>query len=67
MQRYSGGFMVAGLTAMAVGLLGLLSRLLQQFGVEFVFTVAPWYGPVAGGALLAGIGWLLRPRSPQAG
>lgn len=60
MQRIGNGLFFAGLAALAVGLLGLLSQLLRYVGVPFVFPVSPWYGPLLGGLLLAVIGWVLR-------
>jgi TM2 domain-containing membrane protein YozV len=63
MQRLGTGLLIAGLVAVAIGLLGLLSLLLQRLGVAFVFAVTPWYGPFLGGVLLAAFGWFLRRRS----
>ena len=60
MQRLGYGMFYAGLAAMVVGLLGLLSQLLRYVGVPFVFTVSPWYGPFLGGVLLTVVGWALR-------
>jgi hypothetical protein len=50
----------AGLASFVIGLLGLLSLLLRQLGVPFVFAVTPWYGPFLGGLLLTAVGWALR-------
>ena len=60
MQRLGQGLFFAGLAALVVGLLGLLSMLLRYLGVPFVFDVSPWYGPFPGGILLAAVGWALR-------
>lgn len=60
MQRLGNGLFYAGLAALVVGLLGLLSQLLRYLGVPFVFPVSPWYGPFLGGLLLTAVGWALR-------
>lgn len=60
MQRIGNGLFYAGLVALLVGLLGLLSQLLRSVGVPFVFPVSPWYGPFLGGLLLAAVGFALR-------
>jgi hypothetical protein len=65
MHRLGKILTVVGIAAIVVGLLGLLSLLLQKLGVEFAFVVAPWYGPFLGGVLLVGIGVLLRRRPSQ--
>lgn len=60
MQRLGQWLFFAGLAALVVGLLGLLSVLLRKLGVPFVFDVSPWYGPFLGGILIAAVGWALR-------
>ena len=60
MQRLGQGLFFAGLAALVVGLLGLLSMLLRTLGVPFNFNVSPWYGPFLGGVLLVAVGWALR-------
>ena len=56
----------AGFAGIVVGLLGLLSVLLQRIGVAFNFRVTPWYGPFLGAILFLVAGWLLRRPSPVA-
>lgn len=63
MQRLGTGLSIAGMVAFAIGLIGLMSRIVQWLGVAFVFAVSPWYGPFLGGLLLAAIGWFLRRSS----
>lgn len=67
MQRFGQVLWYAGLAAMIVGGLGLLSMLVQWLGVAFVFPVSPWYGPFLGGALLAAVGWALKRSGTRGG
>ena len=66
MQRFGSGLVIVGLLALAVGVLGLLSLLLQWMGVAFVFPVTPWYGPLLGGLVLIVVGGLMRRPSASA-
>jgi hypothetical protein len=63
MRRLGTGLLIAGLVAVAIGLLGLLSLGLQRLEVAFVFVVTPWYGPFLGGVFLAVLGCYLRWRA----
>ena len=60
MRQLGAGLMIAGAVALVVGLMGLLSMLLQSMGVAFVFAVTPWYGPFLGALVLLGVGWFVR-------
>jgi hypothetical protein len=62
MQRIGNGLLIAGIVAIVIGLLGLLSMLANRLGVAFVFPVKPWYGPFLGGVVLAAVGWFVRRR-----
>ena len=63
MRKIGNVLFAVGIVTVGVGFLGLLSHLLQWAGVSFRFVVAPWYGPLLGGMLLAVAGWMLRRQS----